>query len=79
LLLMRPWASNLGYTTFLFLYFGICRPIYLISIEFQNIDNNLGTPPNYFFFHYSLPLIISHLLISHLDYIIENLETDLCS
>jgi hypothetical protein len=31
-----------------------CRPIHLISIEFQNIDNDLGYPPkkNFFFpFH----------------------------
>jgi hypothetical protein len=26
-----------------------CRPIHLISIEFQNIDNNLSSPPKKLF------------------------------
>jgi hypothetical protein len=28
-------------------------------------------------YYYNLPLIISHFLVSHLDYITENLETNL--
>jgi hypothetical protein len=31
-----------------------CRPIHLISIEFQNIDNNLGSPPKNLFLSFQL-------------------------
>jgi hypothetical protein len=27
-----------------------CRPLHLISIEFQNIDNDQGNPPKKLFF-----------------------------
>jgi hypothetical protein len=30
-----------------------CRPIHLISIEFQNIDSNSGSPPKKYFFPFN--------------------------
>jgi hypothetical protein len=40
---MRPWTSNLYYNWHISTL-AYCRPIHLISVEFQNIDNNPATP-----------------------------------
>jgi hypothetical protein len=40
-----------------------CRPIHLISIEFQNIDNNLDFPPNFlFFFTFNCYNLVIHVV-----------------
>jgi hypothetical protein len=49
LLLKRPWLWILTIQPSHYCTLVYCRPIHLISIEFQNIDNNLGSPPNFFF------------------------------
>jgi hypothetical protein len=46
---MRPWALNLDYSTFHSYTLANYRPIHLISIEFQNIENNHGSLPKKLF------------------------------
>jgi hypothetical protein len=38
-----------------------CRPIHLISIEFQNIDNNQGSPPKKTFSFSSIVIILQSM------------------
>jgi hypothetical protein len=49
--ILTTWPSH-SYTL------AYCRPIHLISIEFQNIDNNLGTLPKKLFLLHCYDLAI---------------------
>jgi hypothetical protein len=40
-----------------------CRPIHLISIEFQNIENNHGSLPKNFFFPFNCYNLAIHVVI----------------
>jgi hypothetical protein len=59
---MRIWALDLDYMTFPFLYLAHCRPIHLLSIEFQSIDSNLGNPPKNFFFPFNYYNLAIHAI-----------------
>jgi hypothetical protein len=50
---MGPWALNLTTQWSHSYTLAYCRPIHLISIEFQYIDNNQGSPPKNFFFPFN--------------------------
>jgi hypothetical protein len=64
LLLIRPWTLNLHNMTFHSNTLASCKPIYLISIEFQSIDSDLSTLlKNFFFSFYCYNLAIQVVVV----------------
>jgi hypothetical protein len=74
LLLMRPWALILTLQPSHSYTLANCRPIHLISIEFQNIENNHGSLPKKRFLLVQLLWILQSMWLLWLRFFLQTIS-----